>query len=87
MRLKYCSESFRRFCNTRSRLPWSSVDSREFNDRLARGFEQSELSGGQGGPKRVERFFAFAAVADKTSLTQQCELRGDARLGHAEDFL
>ena len=42
---------------------------------------------GQVVAQRVEGFFAFAAVADEVGLSQERELRGDAGLGHAQDFL
>ncbi len=59
----------------------------QVGDGVAGGAEKRKGFGRQAGAEGVEGFFAFTTVDDDVGLTEQCELRGDARLGHAEDFL
>jgi len=61
------------------------------NGELGHGFnggaEQRERFLGDAGAERVVGVFALAAIGDEIDLPQQGELRGDAGLTHAEDFL
>ena len=51
------------------------------------GAEQREGFLGDADAERVEGVFSLAAIGDEIDLPQQRELRGDAGLTHAEDFL
>lgn len=59
----------------------------EAGDGFAGGVEEGERARVEAGAEGVEGFFAVAAVDDDVGLAEEGELRGDARLGHAEDFL
>ena len=59
----------------------------QFGDGVARGAEEGEGLGRDAGTEGVEGLFPFATVHDDIGLAEEGELRGDARLGHAEDFL
>jgi hypothetical protein len=87
MRLKYCSETRRRFWRTRSRLSRSYARLGQVGDGVAGGAEQRELLGVESGAERIEGFLALAAIADEADLTEEGELGRDSGLGHAEDFL
>ena len=59
----------------------------QIGDGLAGGADEAELSEVGLSAEGVEGFFSLAAVGDEVGLAKECELRGDAGLGHAEDFL
>ena len=63
------------------------TDHGEFGHGFDGGAEQRERFLGGAGAERVEGVFALAAIGDEIDLPQQGELRGDAGLTHAEDFL
>lgn len=59
----------------------------QVGDGVASGAEERKGFGGQAGAEGVKGFFALATVHHGVGLAEEGELGGDARLGHAEDFL
>ena len=59
----------------------------QVGDGFAGGVEEGQCARVEIGAEGVEGFFAVAAVDYDVGLAEEGELRGDARLGHAEDFL
>ncbi len=56
-------------------------------DGFAGGADEAELARVGLGADGVEGFFPITAVGDEVGLAEEGELRGDAGLGHAENFL